>query len=121
MNTRITEKDPNDKYGNVRHVKFFGSQTGCSEDLYRTVENGKVFVRQNIGEGLVKWYTGSKWQGGYEADCPLKNGLTIIAIDKKGKEIFREEIFSTLWNGGGQADKAYPFSWEERRKNHENI
>ena len=114
LNKRFAEKDPKDKYGNVRHVFLFGSQTGVSEDLYRTKESRRVLIRQDIGQGLVRWCTASKWTGGYEADCPVKEGLTIIAIDKKGNEIFREETFRTQWNGTGQADKAHPFSWEEK-------
>ena len=111
-NEKIINQDPTDKFDNVRHVYLVDTQRGFSEEIYRLKEHGGVLIRQDIGEGLVRWCTATRWREGYEADTPVKDGLTIIAVTKRGAELFIEETFSTKWNGSGQAEKAYPFAWE---------
>lgn len=111
-NRKIIKADPDDRYKNVRHVRRIGSQSWYAEELYRCRETKRVFIRQDLREGLVRWTTASKWSGGYEADTPLKDGLTIIVEDRCGSEIFREETYTTRWNGSGQSDKNHPFEWE---------
>lgn len=112
---KICESDPLDRFGNVRHATFYGSQRGVCEDLYRIRENGHVVVRQQMGrsDDRVRWLTASKWQGGYEADCPFKDGLMIQILDASGSVIAIESTYHTEWNGGGLADKELPFSWEK--------
>lgn len=115
---KICESDQKDKYGNVRHAVFFASQRGCSEDLYRIKENGHVVVRQEMGrdDDRVRWLTANKWIGGYEANCPFKDGLMIDVVDKEGRLLFTESTYHTEWNGGGLADKEAPFSWETEKE-----
>jgi hypothetical protein len=92
-------------------LKFKGEQRGNGEDLYYSPETRKVYVRQcaNV-DTIVFWCSTSKWSGGYEASCPLKEGLVIIA-DYNGTE-FMETLVRDDWNGGTSALKQFPFSWE---------
>lgn len=98
---------------NMRTVVFIADQKGSGEDLYRCKENGRVYIRQESGdEGHVRWLTSSKWTGGYEADCPMKEGLILRAVDKTGKELFEEVLIKEEGVSGTWAVKVGPFSWE---------
>lgn len=94
----------------VRHMIFKGEQ-GC-EDLFRCVENGRMYIRQICDEKYVRWLTTSKWSGGYEADTPFKSGLIIKVVDNTGAEYFEEKIIEETGYYGTVAEKAYPF-WSE--------
>lgn len=113
MNSKIIEIDPNDKYGNIRTLVFKESQSGVCEDVYRMKEHSGVLIRQRLDDTTVRWLTASKWSGGYEASCPVKDGLTLNIVDSAGLLIFTETTYRTEWNGGGQAEKRHSFSWEE--------
>lgn len=97
---------------NVRTVKFYGNQRGNGEDLFRCKENGRMYIRQECDEHKVRWLSSCKWQGGYEADCPLREGLTFELIDQQGSVVGSETL--TVCNGymDTVADKVLPFSWE---------
>lgn len=115
LNTKICESDQKDKFGSLRHARLVGSQRGFCEDLYLIEENGHVVIRQELGrsEGpQVRWLTASEWSGGYEADCPFKDGLILDILDADGRVVATETTYHTEWNGGGLADKVAPFSWE---------
>lgn len=99
----VNEKD-------IRTVKYFASQ--CGEDLYRCEETGGVFVRQGCDEQYVRWLTANKWQGGYEADCPLREGIVIHVVDRTGKMLFREYIIKADGYMDTVAEKAGAFSEE---------
>lgn len=114
MNVHHVTLDPNDKWGNVRTLTFKESQRGVGEDLYLTKESRNVLIRQMLDDNTVRWLTANKWSGGYEADCPVKDGLVLNVVDKQGKIIFTETTYRTDWNGAGQADKKHPFSWERQ-------
>lgn len=75
---------------NIRTVRYFASQNG--DDLYRCKETGGVFVRQKCDEQYVRWMTTSKWQGGYEADCPLQENIVIHVVDRGGSMLFQETV-----------------------------
>lgn len=96
----------------VRAVSFMGDQRGLCEDLYRCKETGRVFIRQECDDAHVRWLTASKWQGGYEADCHLKEGLRLRVVDKKGTILFEETIIQEDGVTSTWAQKVGPFSWE---------
>lgn len=90
--------------GKIISVKFMATQG--AEDLYRNVESGRVYARQPANvDSIVFWTTTSKWTGGYEADCPIRAGITMRAVDKNGGVIFEEELREDNWNGGTSAEK----------------
>lgn len=95
---------------NIREVCFLRRQSG--EDLYFCKANNRVYSRQpSNGEGkIVFWYSTVKWDGGYEANCPIKEGMTFV-ISIGGKE-YRETLVRDDWNSGTSALKVAPFSWE---------
>lgn len=98
---------------NLRTVVFMTDQRGNCEDLYRCKETGKVYIRQESGDdGHVRWLTSSRWHGGYEADCPMKEGLILRAVDKSGKVLFEERLIKEEGVTGTWAVKIGPFSWE---------
>lgn len=90
-------------------VIFVGEKYGHCADIYKVLVSGELLIRQQDSKDIVKWTTATKI---YEADCPLKDGLTLNIIDIHSKLIFSETTYSTEWNDHGQADKKYPFSWE---------
>lgn len=90
--------------GKIISVKFMATQG--AEDLYRNVESGRVYARRPANvDSIVFWTTTSKWTGGYEADCPIRAGITMRAVDKDGGVIFEEELREDNWNGGTSAEK----------------
>lgn len=97
----------------IRTVHYIGTQS--AEDLYQCYENGRVYVRQPCGSGKVRWLSSVKWRGGYEADCPLKDGLTIRVVDKNLNTLF-EETLTRVEGCDTVAEKAYGFSYEELKK-----
>lgn len=96
----------------VRTVVFMDAQRGLYEDLYRCNETSRVFIRQECDDAHVRWLTASKWIGGYEADCHLKDGLMLRAVKKDGSLLFKERITQTSGVTGTWAQKKAPFSWE---------
>lgn len=76
----------------IRTVVFMADQRGVGEDLYRCKETGKVYIRQECDEEYVRWFTSEKWRGGYEASCPMREGLELRIVDKDGSLLFRESI-----------------------------
>ena len=97
---------------NIRTVKFIGDQRGFGEDLYRCIETGKVYVRQECDDTHVRWLTSVKWQDGYEADCHLKSGLILNIVDKTGTILFQECVSQVDGYCYTVAKKEAPFSWE---------
>lgn len=97
---------------NVRTVMFIGEQRGSGEDLFRCKETGKVYIRQECDNEYVRWLTSSKWYGGYEADCPMKEGLEIRISDKAGNTLFTEKIVKAVGYDWTVAKKEAQFSWE---------
>ncbi len=96
----------------VRTVSFMGDQRSLCEDLYRCKETGRVFIRQECDDTHVRWLTASKWSGGYEADCHLREGLTLRVVDKSGSTLFEETTFQEEGVTGTWAKRVGPFSWE---------
>lgn len=97
---------------NVRTVYFMAEERGLYEDLYRCKETGKVYIRKAYDDNHVRWFTSSKWSGGYEPDCAMKAGLVMRVVGKGSmilfeETLYREESISSTW-----ADKKGPFSWE---------
>ncbi|MBE6954493.1 MAG: hypothetical protein E7449_01100 [Ruminococcaceae bacterium] len=99
--------------GKERTLKFYANQD--AEDLYRCIETGAVFVRQPCDNEHVRWLTSSKWSGGYEADCPLREGLVLRAIDRIGQPLFQETIIKVDGYMDTVAEKIAPFSYEAIR------
>ena len=104
-------------------VRFMCVQNSV-EELYRG-GNRKVYVRQpaNINGSWYKgeqngksfWLSSSKWQGGYEADCPLRDGLTVNVQDKYGQIVFSETLRADDSCGGTSAEQKAPFAWEIKK------
>lgn len=95
---------------NVRLVRLIGRQSG--EDLYRKVNSKAVYVRQQCDDGHVRWLTSSAWSGGYEADCPMREGLVMKIINQSGDVLYEEALVKKEGYGGTVAEKKAPFSWE---------
>lgn len=96
----------------VRTVTFMGDQRGLCEDLYRCKETGRVYIRQACSDSHVRWFTASKWTGGYEADCHMRSGLALRVVDEAGNALFEESLFEQESDTGTWAQKNGPFSWE---------
>lgn len=89
-------------------VRFFATQN-C-EDLFKSVETGKVYARQPAREsGIVYWYTTSKWTGGYEPSGHIRSGITMRVIDGSGETIFEEVIKDIENSSYTYAEKKHPF------------
>ncbi len=99
----------------IRTVVFMADQRGVGEDLYRCKETGKVYIRQECDEEYVRWFTSEKWRGGYEASCPMREGLELRIVDKDGSLLFRESIVKAPGYSDTVAEKIAPFSWEAIR------
>lgn len=92
-----------------RTVTFMTSKRGTCEDLYRCKETGKVYIRQQCDDEHVRWLTATE---DYEADCPMRKGLIISAVDKAGGTLFVEKIVRADGTDSTWAVKDGPFSWE---------
>lgn len=92
-------------------VKYKCTQN--AEDLFVGVENNKVYARQpaNI-DNVVLWLSTSKWSGGYEADCPIREDITMRVVDKFNHIIFEEILEKDGRNGGTSAKKVGEFKRE---------
>lgn len=89
-------------------VRFFGRQG--AEELYKGVETKRVYVRQPANvDKICFWFSSNKWQGGYEADCPIKAGIQMVVVDSSGEELFREVLEEDNWNSGTSAKRTAPF------------
>lgn len=95
-------------------VRYFDTQD--AEELYKAIDTKKVYVRQpaNVDE-IVFWLTSVKWRGGYEADCPIREGIAMVVVDGENNELFRELPQKDDWNGGTSAKKEAPFIDEALR------
>lgn len=100
----------------IRTVVFMADQRGVGEDLYRCKETGKVYIRQECDEKYVRWLTSEKWRGGYEASCPMREGLELHIVGKDGSPLFRESIVKAPGYSDTVAEKIAPFSWEAIRE-----
>ena len=54
----------------------------------------------------------NKWVGGYEASCPMREGLELRIVDNEGAELFYEHIVKAPGYSDTVAKKIAPFSWE---------
>lgn len=100
--------------GRILTVTFMATQN--AEDLFCRKETKRVYARQpaNVND-IVFWTTTSKWTGGYEADCPIKAGITMQVVDKDGNVLFEEDLREDEWNGRTSAEKKGPFYREAVR------
>lgn len=94
----------------IRVVRYCGTQD--AEDLFRCEDLQRIFIRQQCDKDHVRWLTSSKWTGGYEADCPMKEGLIIRVVDRSGDILFEETLIKEEGYFGTVARKSGPFSWE---------
>lgn len=60
----------------------------------------------------MRWLTSNKWIGGYEASCPMREGLELHIVGKDGSPLFRESIVKAPGYSDTVAEKIAPFSWE---------
>lgn len=97
---------------NVITVSFMAEQRGLCEDLYRCKETRRVYIRQECDRDHVRWLTSSKWTGGYEADCHMKEGLVMRVVNGGDLAIFEEKLVEEDGVSGTWAVKKGPFSWE---------
>lgn len=88
------------------------AQRGLCEDLYHCNKTGRIFIRQECDDSHVRWLTASKWTGGYEADCHLKDGLLLRVVKEDGSLLFEERMAQASGVTGTWAQKKGPFSWE---------
>ena len=80
-----------------------------AEDLYWCEERKKVFLRQPYGDHHVRWLTTTDCM---EADCSLREGMTLHVVDLNGKELFQETIVRQKDGDPLYAVKSGPFSYE---------
>ncbi len=101
-------------------VRFITTQG--AEDLYKNIENGRVYARipANV-DSIVFWTTTSKWTGGYEADCPIRAGVKMQVVDKDENILFEEELCEDTWNGRTSAEKKGLFYREAVKSVKENL
>jgi len=98
----------------IYHVKFKETKRGTGEDLYFCSENRKVYIRQSANvPDIVFWLSSSKWSGGYEASCPIREGISFV-VEHDGVE-YTETLVEDTWNSGTSAKKMLPFSWENKK------
>ena len=91
--------------------------TQNAEDLYWCPETKKMYIRQPANvDSIVFWLTSTKWTGGYEADCPIREGITMRVIDKEENILFEETLEKDDWNGGTSAKKVGDFADEAIKK-----
>lgn len=91
--------------------------TQDAEDLFYCKETKKVYARQPANvDDIVFWYTTRKWTGGYEADCPIREGVTMRVVDKFGEMLFEEKLEKDDGNGGTSAKKNGEFKREAIRR-----
>lgn len=105
----------------VRTMVFVADQRGNCEDLYRCRETGRVYIRQECDEDHVRWFTSNKWSGGYEASCPMREGLELHITDKAGNLLFTESICKEPGYDWTVAKKEAPFSWDAIRAISEEV
>jgi len=80
---------------NVLKVCFVARQG--AEDIYRNVlPPYDFYVRQpNNDKETVAWLTGTRWHGGVEASCHLREGVVIEIVDTYTHDkpvIYTEEV-----------------------------
>lgn len=76
---------------NIRKVVYKESQG--AEDLFWCRATNRIYIRQPTNDkSKVVWLTSSKWTGGYEASCPMREGLTMRVVDRAGNILFEEKI-----------------------------
>lgn len=99
----------------VIEVKFLAQQG--AEDLFvRASGPRKVYIRQPLpGVDRVVWLTATKCNAGYEADSPLKAGITVRVIKGKrnSKEVLFEEKMEAESGCTPSASKEDFFSYEQ--------
>ena len=99
----------------VIEVKFYAQQG--AEELYISANGKTMYIRQPSQESdLVVWATASKWSGGYEADTPIKAGITMKIVSgsrRKDKVIHYEEIMVADESGAVFAEKKAFFVSEQ--------
>lgn len=104
-----------------RMVKYVTSING--EDVFVGIENKKFYIRQKTNEPhYVRWYSASKWSGGFEASCPIKSGVRFRVYTGDMYHLFSEIVEGVA----GAAKKEYDFYddmiknfAENMRKNYE--
>jgi len=96
---------------NIRRVRYRGTQSG--EDLYWCSATGKMYIRQECDKNHVRWLTCVKWTGGYEADCPIREGIVFEIEDKLGTLLYVEVVQKEMGYDMTVAPKMAPFFGEE--------
>ena len=74
----------------IRTVRFVGMQG--TDELFRCIENKKVYIRRCYEEPYAEWLTTTSWSGGYEPDCHIRSGVSFRLVDRKGNEVFTEKV-----------------------------
>ena len=99
----------------VRTVSYFSTYDEMTKELYRCEENGKIYCRQKVpgNDKQVRWLSTNKWRSGYEPDSPLKPGITIKVVDKRGQVVFEEVTKKTDDEEVSYAVKKHQFFSEE--------
>lgn len=99
----------------VIEVKFYAQQG--SEELYVSANGKTMYIRQPMQTNeRVVWTTATKWSGGYEADTPIKAGITMKVISgnrRKDKVIHFEEVLEAGESGSTSAEKKEFFVHEQ--------
>lgn len=95
----------------VKTIKVRYKATQGAEDLYVSVDKPhRVYARQEANvDDIVFWHSTNKWVGGYEADCPIREGIAFCVVDRDDKVLFEEVMRNDTWNGGTSAAKKGPF------------
>ena len=107
-NGKTIKKEP---HSDVLRMKFLRKQS--AEDLFLCEDNGKVYSRQPGDSDYVYWCTTSKMKNGdYEADCPIRSGLTVEVMNFDGGIEFTEVMQNQNSCNNLMAKKIGLFSYE---------
>lgn len=101
--------------GKVIQVQFH-KQMGTEELYFRLGSKKKAYVRQPLqGSDRVVWASATKWREGFEADAPLKAGVTVKVVSGPRKErvIHFEEVMEADESGAVSAAKQELFIREQ--------
>ena len=94
--------------GRILTVCYKFSHNG--EDYFWCSETKRMYVRQpaNVPD-FAFWYSTTRWSQGYEADCPLKAGITMQVVTQKGVPLFAETLEADANDVGTYARKVGEF------------
>lgn len=86
-------------------------ETQGAEDLFIMTSGTrrKVYCRQRCDQTHIRWLSTSKWAGGYEADCPIREGIQFLIVGAEGEPLYRETVVKEIGYSDTVAVKEFDF------------